>query len=90
MKIQQQSERKARTRQLITVGGLLQKSGLLEAFHINSGDDLNDYDNREKTAQLLGFLTKCFEENDFDEANSERWKFVGERMLQRDWIKKIT
>lgn len=36
MKLQHQSERKTRTRQLITAGGLLQKSGLLEAFHIES------------------------------------------------------
>ena len=55
------------------LGGLLQKSGLLEAFHITPGDDLQAYENRPKVLQLLGFLTTCFEENNFDEDTLERW-----------------
>ena len=46
MKIQQQSERKARTRLLIQAGGLLHKSGILEVFHIRSSDNLQAYENR--------------------------------------------
>lgn len=81
MKIQQQSARKSRVRQLIQAGGLLQKSSLLEAFHIHPGDDLQEYNNRAKAATLLGFLIECFEKNDFDQENWEKWKNRGERLL---------
>lgn len=40
MKLQHQSERKRRVRQFIQAAGLLQKSGILEAFRIRPGDDL--------------------------------------------------
>ena len=82
MKAEQQSHRKSRTRQLITLGGLLQKSGLVDAFLIESEDDLQSYENRDKAAKLLGFLYTCFEENTFDEENVERWRTVGERLLK--------
>lgn len=82
MKAQQQSHRKSRTRQLITIGGLLQKSGLVDAFLIEPRDDLQDYENRDKAAKLLGFLTTCFEENTFDEVHLERWRALGERLLK--------
>lgn len=82
MKIEQQSHRKARTRQLIQIGGICQKSGLLDAFFIEPQDDLQDYENRNKAARLLGFLSACFEESTFDEANLERWHMVGERLLR--------
>lgn len=79
MKHQHNDDRKNRTRLLIQCGGLLSKSGLLEAFHITSGDDLQVYENHHKALQLLGFLITCFEENEFDEDNFERWRSVGER-----------
>ncbi|MBY0273565.1 MAG: conjugal transfer protein TraD [Alphaproteobacteria bacterium] len=79
MKQQHNANRKNRTRLLIQCGGLLSKSGLLETFHITQGDDLQAYENRPKALQLLGFLISCFEENEFDEDNLERWKSVGER-----------
>lgn len=79
MKQQHNADRKNRTRLLIQCGGLLSKSGLLEAFHITLGDDLQDYENRSKALQLLGFLTTCFEKNNFDENNLEKWRVVGER-----------
>lgn len=82
MKAQQQSHRKSRTRQLITAGGLLHKSGLLDAFLIAPEENLQDYENRDKAAKLLGFLTFCLEENDFDEGSIERWRAVGERLLK--------
>jgi len=82
MKLQHQSVRKARTRQLITAGGLLQKSGLLEVFHINPDDDLQDYENRENAAALLGFLIESYQKNDFDELNLERWRIRGGRALK--------
>ena len=82
MKAEQQSHRKSRTRQLIQAGGILQKSGLLDAFLIEPGDDLQDYENLDKAAKLLGFLTSCFEENDFNEINLARWDTIGERLLK--------
>lgn len=82
MKAEQQSHRKSRTRQLIAAGGLLQKSGLMEALLIAPGDNLQDYENLDKAAKLLGFLTSCFEENTFDEVHLERWRALGERLLK--------
>lgn len=84
MKVQQQSDRKARTRLLIQVGGLLQKSGLMDAFNIESSDDLQAYENFEKASQLLGFLIECLENNKLDEANLKQWKSTGESFLKSD------
>lgn len=81
MKQKHNADRQSRTRTLIMMGGLLQKSGLMEAFHITPGDNLQDYENRPKALQLLGFLTTCFEEQNFDGDNLERWKRIGERRL---------
>ncbi len=79
MKQQYNTNRKNRTRLLIQCGGLLSKSGLLEAFRLTQGDDLQAYENRPKALQLLGFLITCFEENEFNEDNFEKWRSVGER-----------
>lgn len=82
MKQQHSSDRKARTKGLVQAGGLCHKSGIMEAFSIAPGNDLQDYENREKAAQLLGFLSECFEKSTFEEANMERWRSAGERMLK--------
>ena len=82
MQQHQQSERKARTRTYIQAAGLLHKSGLMEAFSIRSGDDLQAYENREKAAQLLGFLIEYFEKNEFDEGNLKQWEAIGEKNLR--------
>jgi len=78
MKQQHSADRKSRTRTLIMLGGLLAKSGLMEAFHISPGDDLQDYESRSKALQLLGFLTTCFEDHTFEEESLEKWRHVGE------------
>jgi hypothetical protein len=59
--------RKARTRTLIQLGGLFEKSGLLESLNITLGDDLQkDFEHQESTAILVGALLevrlRCFEE----------------------------
>lgn len=82
MKTEQQSHRKSRTRQLIQIGGIFQKSGLMDAFLIAPGDDLQDYENLNKAAMLLGFLMSCFGENTFNETDLERWRALGERLLK--------
>ena len=49
--------RKARTRTLIQLGGLVEKSGLLEPLNITPGDDLQkDVEHLESTAILTGAL----------------------------------
>jgi hypothetical protein len=82
MKKQQQSDRKRTTRMKIQIGGLVQKSGLMEAFLIEPGDDLQEYKNLEKASRLLGFLNACLEKNRFDEANLKSWQLLGERLLK--------
>ncbi|OJW53857.1 MAG: hypothetical protein BGO67_07120 [Alphaproteobacteria bacterium 41-28] len=82
MKKQQQSDRQRRTRLLIQAGGILQKSGLLDAFLIAPGDDLQDHENFEKASRLLGFLSACFENNEFNEENLEAWQSLGSRLLR--------
>ena len=82
MRTQHQSHRKSRTRQLIQSGGILQKSGLMDAFLIAPGDDLQHHENFEKAARLLGFLNSCLENNSFDEGNLEDWYTLGERLLR--------
>lgn len=82
MKTKQQSHRKIRTRQLIQIGGIFQKSGLMDAFLIAPGDDLQAYENRDKAAELLGFLSMCFEKNTFNETDLETWRALGERLLK--------
>lgn len=82
MKKQQQTHRQHRTRTFIQAAGILQKSGLMDAFLIAPGDDLQDHENFEKAARLLGFLNSCVENNTFDEANLEGWYILGERLLR--------
>jgi hypothetical protein len=51
--------RKARTRTLIQLGGLVDKSGLLEPLEIALGDDLQkDYECFGPTATLLGAFSE--------------------------------
>ena len=51
--------RKARTRTLIQLGGLVEKSGILEPLNITPGDDLQkDYEHLESAAILTGALSE--------------------------------
>lgn len=54
----------------------------MDAFSIAAGDDLQDYENLSKAAQLLGFLNSCFQENNFNEENLESWNSLGEKLLK--------
>ena len=82
MKKKLNSDRKRQTRHKIQLGGLLQKSGLTETFSIAPRDDLQDFDNLQKAAQLLGFLTECFEETAFTDVQFKQWQKQGERFLR--------
>ena len=44
----------------------------MDAFLIESGDDLQDYKNLGKASRLLSFLISCFENNNFEAANLAR------------------
>ena len=79
---QQHAYRQSRTRTLIQMGGIVQKSALMDTFLIAPGDDLQDHENFEKAARLLGFLSACLEKNSFDEAQLEAWQVLGERLLR--------
>lgn len=84
LKMQKNSlrERKLRTRTLIQLGGLVQKAGLMETFNIRPGDDLQEYENLRKAAQLLGFLINAGESETFTEIKQSEFEKRGERMLR--------
>jgi len=64
------------------MGGLIQKSGVMEAFRIQVGDDLQDYESLDKAARLLGFLTHSLEQFDGAEATVSEHERTGERLLR--------
>lgn len=66
--------RKERTRTLIQLGGLVQKSGLMDILNIQVGDDLQDHGNLSKTSQILGFLQENLENSDITETVINRWE----------------
>jgi len=82
MKNQYNSERQSRTRLLIQAGGLLQKSGILDAFHIHVGDDLQDFESLHKASRLLGYFSHCLETFDGSDAAMSDYERVGERLLR--------
>jgi len=82
MKRLRNSQRQSRTRLLIQAGGLLHKSGLMDAFNIHVGEDLQDYESLQKAARLLGFLSHSFENQDFTDQNLADWERIGERHLR--------
>ena len=63
------SFRKARTRTLIQLGGLVEKAGLMKNFGLESGDNLQeDLDKKENIFALLGSLLELktmLENNEF-------------------------
>ncbi len=63
LKKENTAERRARTRTLIQLGGLLTVSGLHELFDISPGDDLElDPTTRDNGATLLGCLITVMEQ----------------------------
>jgi hypothetical protein len=82
MKNQNNSVRQTRSRTLIQAGGLLSKSGLMDAFDIQLGEDLQDYESLPKAARLLGFLHAIFESQEITEQQLTAWQQTGERLLR--------
>lgn len=85
-------ERKARTRTLIQAGSLLQLAGLIDAFDITLGEDLQlDDTAKENAAALLGFLIETAERisDNEDSMDMQKWHKAGVRALTRAAYKKI-
>lgn len=78
--------RKARTRTLIQLGGLIEKSGLLQPLNINLGDDLQkDLEHLESTAILTGLLSELCGRFYGEEAAAQKliWLERGKRILEK-------
>jgi hypothetical protein len=80
----QNPERAKRTRQLIQIGGLVDKSGLTNLFDIAHGMDLQNDQNKEKAAVLLGFLSESCDNvtSEIHTRKHETWKARGLSMLR--------
>ena len=77
--------RKQRTRTLIQLGGLIEKSGLLDQFAISLGQDLQkDEDVREEVMVLLGALTSLAHEMKRGDYSRELWKERGVKCMNQD------
>lgn len=58
---QEKQDRRARTRTLIQLGGLIEKSGLMNLVQIQTGDDLQlNHESFEKASILLEMLSETF------------------------------
>ena len=76
-------ERRARTRTLIQLGGLIEKSSLMALVQIETGEDLQlDHNAFEKAATLFEILSDAYLKN---EENSEK----DFQKLKEDGIKKM-
>lgn len=75
--------RRARTRSLVQIGGLVSKSGLLETFEISLGLDLQRYpDLKHQTAALFKGLVELNEMAKSDDVHLQSWGFQGLKLLK--------
>lgn len=76
--------RRARTRTLIQIGGLIEKSGFLEKIGIQLGDDLqNDEALFDKASTLLGAVYELQETLSHEEQQSTIWKERGKSLMRK-------
>ncbi len=81
--------RRARTRSLIQIAGLLEKAGLLETFDIKLGKDLQkDIDMKEPVAALFKGLLVLNEMANSDEVNLPLWATHGLGALREKGLRK--
>lgn len=76
--------RRARTRTLIQLGGLIEKAGLLDLLNVETGQDLQkDFDTVDAAATLMGSLLflKEFFQGDASETHRMLWKLRGKEAL---------
>jgi len=83
-KTHSKQERRSRTRTLIQLGGLVEKSGLMELVNIQTGEDLQlDNDAFEKAATLFEILSESNLDNEnHSPAELEHLKIRGIRKLK--------
>ncbi|MBT4880058.1 MAG: hypothetical protein HON43_03700 [Alphaproteobacteria bacterium] len=60
----------------------MQKSGIMDAFVIEAGEDLQSYESLHKAAKLLGFLSDSMETKNFNDSTINYWQRIGERTLK--------
>ena len=83
------SDRLARTRTLIQLGGLVKLSGLLDYCQISLGTDLQiDPSATNISALLLGILVEAFEKLPTSTESKERLKNLGIRILKQNEARK--
>lgn len=84
MKKQENSKRKARTRTLIQLGGLLDLTPLLAICNIELGEDLQLY-HPDKSSTLLGILSHLCDQlpEHFTDQDLADFKSVGENLLKK-------
>ncbi|MBX9804529.1 MAG: conjugal transfer protein TraD [Alphaproteobacteria bacterium] len=78
------SFRKARTRTLIQLGGLVEKSGLLEELGLKAGDDLQrNIECMEGAAILMGGLSELRRNLDGEATTGQKllWAETGKKIL---------
>ena len=78
LKRHNKTERKARTRTLIQLGGLLSLTPILEICNINLGEDLQ-LSSQDKADTLLGILSSLFDSlsDNFDGSDLDHFKNIG-------------
>ena len=78
LKVKNKAERKARTRTLIQLGGILSLTPILEICNIHLGDDLQ-LSHQDKADTLLGILSTLFESfsDKVDSADMQRCQNIG-------------
>ena len=81
--------RKARTRTLIQLGGLLELTALPSICNINLGDNLQD-EMRTKAALLLGILAKLQDTlpEEFSETEINEMRLIGNTLLAAQYLRK--
>ncbi|WP_075261624.1 conjugal transfer protein TraD [Candidatus Odyssella acanthamoebae] len=74
--------RKARTRTLIQLGGLIEKAGLLDAIGLIPGSDLQKDPLKQPLAlSLLGALLEIKQDLQTDQVSLEMWKLKAQEFL---------
>jgi hypothetical protein len=85
LKRSENSQRKARTRTLIQMGGLLDLTPLPSICGINLGDDLQ-LDHPDKSATLLGILVHLWDKfpDAISDENLEKFRNIGINFLKKN------
>jgi hypothetical protein len=82
LKVTSHEMRRARTRSLVQLGGLVSKSGLLETFEISLGQDLQrDPEQKHQVAALFKGLVELNEMAQSDDVSLQLWAYQGLNLL---------